>query len=253
MTASTTIRPAKPARPSAQTAETGAKQVATGPWYAQTWSLALVSSLLLWVALSPLGWSGLAWVAPIGWLLLIRSERLTGWRPYFVLWCAGLVHWLLVLEGIRTAYWALYFGWIALAMYLACYLPAFVALTRFAVQRWRAPLVIAAPLVWAGLELFRGYFLTGFALALLGHTQVGFTPLIQVADLAGAYMVSIVVMCVAAGIAQALPWQQARWQWRPLLVSTTVLAITLGYGVWRMREALPEASQGEPLRVALLQ
>lgn len=252
MSASTTTPRRIPAARSEAAAKKTAASAPAVPWYRQTWFLAFSSSVLLWLALSPLGLWPLAWVAPLGWLLLIRQEKMSGWRPYVVLWGAGLVHWLLVLEGVRLAYWALYLGWFALAAYLACYLPLFVGLARWAVHRARVPLLIAAPLIWVGLELFRGYFLTGFSLGLLAHSQTPFTLLLQVADAGGAYAVSFVMLLAAAGIAQALPWEGARWNYRPLVALTLVMAMTLGYGVWRMQEATPGA-QREPLRVALLQ
>lgn len=247
MTASTALRRTKSEPESAPPAPRGSG----GPWYRSTWALALASSVALWLPLSPLNLSLLAWVAPLGWLLLVREERMSGWRPYVVLWLAGFAHWLLVMEGVRLAYWALYFGWIALAAYLGAYLPLFVGLSRVAVHRLRVPLVLAAPLVWVGLELVRGYAITGFSLALLGHTQVTLTPLLQVADLGGAYAVSFVVMLVAAAIAQALPWNGARMNWKPLPVAVAVVALALGYGQWRLNQT--PVDQRAPLRVTLVQ
>ena len=254
MTASTTaVRRVKSTRRPVESQTAPApRPVARGPWYQTTWFLALASSVTLWLALSPLNWSLTAWVAPIGWLLLIRQEKLTGWRPYVVLWLAGMVHWLLVMEGVRQAYWALYFGWFVLAGYLGCYLPIFVGLARVAVHRWRVPLMVAAPAVWIGLELARGYVATGFSLARRDHREVACAPHIRVADLGGAYLVSGVVMLVAAALATMLPWAGERSNWRPLIPLTGILAATLGYGAWRLGYESPHASE-TPLRVALLQ
>jgi apolipoprotein N-acyltransferase len=225
------------------------------PWYRTTGVLALASSLLLWLPLSPLGWSALAWVAPIGWLLLIRQEKLPGKRPYALIYLAGLVHWLLVMEGVRRAYWALYFGWLALGAYLAIYLVLFIGLSRIAVHRLKVPLWIAAPTVWVGLEILRSYALTGFPMALLGHTQSGLTPVIQIADLGGAYAVSFFVMFVAACLAHTAPWWFGRWQWRPAVALAAGIALVLGYGYWRLGDAAVahKESAGKSLKVVLLQ
>lgn len=236
------------------TTPTPAAKPAARPWYRTTWFLALASSLALWLPLSPWNVSALAWIAPLGWLLLIREEKLPGKWPYAVLYLAGLVHWLLVMEGIRRAYWALYFGWFALAAYLAVYLLLFVGLSRVAVHRLKVPLCLAAPTIWVALELVRGYAVTGFSMGLLGHTQADLAPLIQISDLGGAYAVSFVVMSVAACVAQVYPWWFGRWQRWPAFALAAVLVAVFSYGYARL-SAVDAAQQhdAEPLRVTLLQ
>jgi apolipoprotein N-acyltransferase len=208
--------------------------VAGEPWYRTTWFLAFASGLALWLAQGPFHAPALAWVAPLGWLLLIRAEKLPGKRPYGVLYLAGLAHWLLVLEGVRRAYWALYFGWLALAAYLAVYTLLFVGLSRVGVHRLKLPLCLVAPAVWVGLELVRAHAVTGFAVALLGHTQAEFPALIQIADLGGAYAVSFVVMFVAACIVQTYPWWFGRWQRGPVFALVALVAVVIGYGQFRL-------------------
>lgn len=182
-----------------------------------------------------------------------------------MIWLASSVFWLAMLQGIRLAHPLLYLGWFALSLYLAVYLPLFVALTRIAVHRLGISVILAAPVVWTGLELLRGRFLTGFAVGLLAHTQVEWTQLIQVSDLFGAYGVSFVVMFVAACAARMLPIHgEPRVIW-PVIPLIVVLAGTLGYGQLRMVTApsdrLPDAVEGragnspasKPLKVALIQ
>ena len=43
-------------------------------WYRSTAALAMLSGMLLYAAFPPLGWWPLAWIAPLGWLLLIRAR-----------------------------------------------------------------------------------------------------------------------------------------------------------------------------------
>ena len=85
------------------------------------------------------------------------------------------------------------------------FLPLHVGLARVAVHRLGVSAVIAAPVVWTGLELARGHVLGGFTMASLGHTQYRWTELIQVSDLAGAYGVGFVVMFLAACLGRMLP------------------------------------------------
>src|SRR6476469_9682657 len=117
----------------------------------QTLLFGLAGSLLLWTSFPPVNLPWLAWIAPVPWLWLVQQPKLSGWRPYIVLWLAGTIHWLLMLDGIRLAHPALYGGWIALAAYLGVYLPVFVGLTRVAVHRFKISIVVAGPVVWVGL------------------------------------------------------------------------------------------------------
>ena len=121
------------------------------------------------------------------------------------LWLAGFIFWLAALHWLRLPHWATSFGWLALALYFACYLPLFVGLARVAVHRWHVPVILAAPVVWTGLELARGHLLTGMTMASLGHTQHAWIMMIQLSDLAGAYGVGFVVMFVAACLGRMLP------------------------------------------------
>ena len=213
----------------------------------------MAGGLLLYAAFPPVGFWPLAWIAPIFWLGLVQRPDLGGRAAWWSLWAASLVHWLLMLQGIRLAHWANHFGWMALAAYLAAYLPMFVLLARFAVHRLRVPLAIAAPVVWTGLELARGHLITGFSMGLLGHTQVDWVHLIQIADLCGAYGVSFLVMLGAACVLQTLPLRRMSWDWRPAVVGAAALALTVGYGQFRLREGPSSASEsdaGRPLKVA---
>jgi apolipoprotein N-acyltransferase len=226
-------------------------------WRAPTLWLALAGGLALWAAFPPLNLWPLAWLAPLPWLSLILLPELPGKRPYLAIWLAGLVYWLLMLQGIRLAHWALYAGWFALAWYLAFYLPVFIGLARVAVHRLRIPLVVAAPVVWVGLELIRGHLITGFSMGLLSHTQVAWPLLLQIADLGGAYAVSFVMMTAAAAIAGAVPLSldgktRLPTSFTPAVWATVVLAAALGYGAWRLYQTPPGASR-TPVLVALIQ
>ncbi|HJN07817.1 MAG TPA: apolipoprotein N-acyltransferase [Pirellulaceae bacterium] len=220
---------------------------------------------MLWAAFPPLRWTWLAWLAPLFWLFLIQTNKLVGRRPYLAMWLASSLHWLAMLQGVRLAHPLNSIGWIALSLYLAAYLPCFVALSRIAVHRWRISVLLAAPIVWTGLELLRSRLLTGFSFGLLAHTQVEWTHLIQISDLFGAYGVSFVVMLVAACAIRTLPINNGPRAVWPLIPLVVVLAGTLGYGYLRLvtappehaaniTEGIPQSSPARtPLKVALIQ
>ena len=152
--------------------------------------------------LPPVDWWPLAWVVPVPWVLLIRIKELSGRRPYTVFTLAGFCFWMAALHWLRLPHPATSIGWVALSFYFAFYLPVFVGLSRVAVHRLRVPVVLAAPIIWTGLELARAHLLTGMSMASLGHTQYRWIGLIQLSDLTGAYGVSFVVMFVAASLAR---------------------------------------------------
>lgn len=228
-------------------------------WHPSVLAWSLLSGVLLWASFPPLSWWPLAWIAPVGWLLLIRCGRMPGRQPYRSLAWGCLLHWLAVLQGIRLAHPALYLGWFALAAYMAVYPVLFVVLARVAVQRWRVSIIVAAPIVWTGLELVRGHAITGFSMALLGHTQVSWITLLQIADVFGSYGVSFVVMLVAAAFARMLPLSAAgaprvsRWTWWPAIPASLVMASVIAYGICQQRHAGRSTPSREPLRVALIQ
>ncbi len=234
--------------------------------------LGLLGSGLLWASLPPLEWAPLAWVAPIPWLILVLANKLPGRRPYCGLFFAGTAFWL------ATTYW-LWFphppetgaGWAIGSLYLGIFLPAFVVVTRQAVHRWKVPLSVAAPVVWVALEWARGQTPLGFSMACLGHTQVNWTTLIQVADLGGAYLVSGLVMFVAASLASSFgsarlfdgvgianltidhtPGRQ-RISWLQFVPPATALLAALGYGQWRLQEATTKPSIEPGLTVGVIQ
>ncbi len=214
-----------------------------------TFALALVSAAVLWAALPPLDLWPLGWIAPIGWLLLVRREELPGRRPYVILWLVGFLFWMAAIHWLRLPHWATSIGWVALSGYLAFYLPVFIALTRVAVHRLRLSVIVAAPVVWTGLELARAHLLTGFTMASLGHTQYRWIELIQVSDLAGGYGVSFVVMFVAACLARIVPCDGRRATAWPVLPAAAVLAAVLAYGYAQSSPSSPQPTA----RIALIQ
>jgi apolipoprotein N-acyltransferase len=218
-------------------------------WWRSTWALAWIGQLFFWTALPPLELAPLAWLAPIPWVLLVRQTSLSGRRPYRALWLSAFAFNLAALYWVTLPHWATSFGLLALAFYLALYFPLFVGLSRVAVHRLGISPLVAAPTVWAGLELARGHLLTGFGMAALGHTQFRLPLLLQISDLTGGYGVSFVLVLVAASVASALPWDGRRWRWWPLVPGVLTLAGVLGYGTWRLQQELPPAAA----KIALIQ
>ncbi len=226
-------------------------------WYQSTMLLSLVSSVLLYASFAPLALWPLAWVAPVGWLIIIQRDRLTGRRPYLSIWAGGTVFWLALLRGISLAHPLLIIGWLALSAYLGFYLVLMVAVSRVAVHRFHLPLPVSAAMVWCGLELARGYVITGFSAALLGHSQVAWLEVIQIADLCGGYTVGFLMIfttsafvVLARGIINGRA-VSASSLWA--IAATVIFALTLVYGRYRLADESRESNAGSSLKVALIQ
>lgn len=237
------------------------------PGQMATLVLGTVSALLLWGAFPPLDVGQLAWVCLAPWLVLARLPQRTAWM-YRSSYLAGCVFWVLSLQWMRLGDPTMILAWLALAFYLACYWPLALALTRVAVNRLRLPLVIAAPLMWTGLEYLRGHLITGFSWYQLAHTQHRWVNVIQVSDLFGGYAVTFVVVAANAALAMAVPlkWieraelydpalkEEMRREsgggrvWRAVACAVALLGATLGYGLVRHVKAFPAGP-----RVALIQ
>ena len=209
-----------------------------------------LGSLLLCLALPRVGAWPLAFVAPVSWILLIRRQRLPGRRPYRAIWLAGFLFWLTELYWMTMPHPSTSVGWLALSAYLAFLLPLFIGLSRVAVHRLGISVVVAAPVVWMGLEVVRGYFFGGFTMASLGHVIYRWTAMIQTADLAGAYAVGFIVMFVAACVGRQfrLTPGEPRPLW-PVAAGLVMLASALAYGHVRMAQANHQPAA----RIALVQ
>jgi apolipoprotein N-acyltransferase len=163
-----------------------------------------LTALLMWCAFTPLDFGPLAWLCLVPLLLLVRIERPVQ-QMYLAVYGGGLVFWIATLQWMRLGDSTMYLAWLALSAYLALYFPLFVGLARTAVWRLRVPLTITAPIVWVGLELMRGYLMTGFSWYYLAHAQHRWIELIQISDLVGAYGVSFLVALHAGCAAELVP------------------------------------------------
>lgn len=215
----------------------------------RTLLLALTTSGLLWLCYFPVAWGWLSWVALVPFLCLVRSPG----RPWVIFQdarAAGLYFFLPAIQWMSVADPRMYATWIGLAFYCSLYFPLALYLIRFLDRRTSLPLVLTVPIVWTALEFLRSTFAGGFAWYMLGHSQHTFLPLIQIADLTGAYGVTFLVAAVNALLFEILwnrrairgwlagPDALPRWGRIGLLVQGfAVFAALIGtaiYGFWRL-------------------
>ena len=211
------------------------------------------TALLLWCAHFPL-----AWAALVPMLALVRRADSTR-RVLLAAWLGGLLFFVPVLQWVRVADPRMYVTWLGLAVYCSLYLPLAFGLVRVLDRRTTLPLVLTLPVVWVSLEYLRAHLFTGFAWYFLAHTQHDFAPVIQIADLTGAYGVSFLVAAGNALLFELLcRWSRFRALFAvperpiaaaPLLAVAVLIAASLGYGWHRLGQKEFETGP----RVALVQ
>ena len=131
----------------------------------------LASGLLLWFAFPPADWGWLAWVALVPLFLPGREPAVAAGRSTAGPGRGAASSGSSSIQWVRLTDETAWLAWLVMALALSLWWPAFLALARLAVLRLRLPLMVAAPVVWVGLEYVRAYVLTGFPWYYLAHSQ----------------------------------------------------------------------------------
>ncbi len=240
----------------------------------------IASGFLLWLAFFPVNLGIVAYIALVPFLTLVRAEGISRGRRYLAAWLGGLTFGIFAANWLRVAHPMMaYFGWPFLAFFLSLFWPWALSWLRRLDALGKPPLALTLPVVWVALEYFKAHFPTGypflkwigcfqhsgFAWYFLGHTQHANIPLLQAADLGGAYLISAAVAAVNGAIYDwAMRMNAFRWLvnwprgWRPPTFRTEMMATagalfllggSIFYGTARLNHAPFEVGP----RVALLQ
>ena len=220
-------------------------------------ALAALSGLIYAASFPPLSRSWAAWIALVP--LLAASSRLSPRGAAL----AGMCWTATAAAGFASflpSMLSQYFGLPALpsalasiaftAVLLGIPVSAYAAWVAWLVRRRAAnPVLLAGG--WIACELARTHGVIDCPWALAAYSQLGWSPLIQIADLFGPYGIGLLVAGVNACVAAWLvPDLRGR---HPLLATTavvTAVASTLLYGQWRLGHSF---DVGEAVRVAVVQ
>lgn len=230
--------------------------------------LAVISGLLLTAAFSGGLSSVLGWVALVP--LLVALRPLSPGAAFKTGMITGMIHYLSLLYWVvytmrvygYLPWWLSCFFLVLLAAYLALY-PGLFAF--FLVRYCKKPLglLILAPLCAVALEYVRGFLLSGFPWMLLGYSQLDQLALIQMADIAGVYGISFLMVMVNAAVYLLLltvaenPWHETRMT-RGQMTGAGVLTLCLVltaffYGRFRIADISAAMAGAPAIRVALIQ
>ncbi len=160
---------------------------------------------------------------------------------FMQLWFASFLFWLV------TTVWVSYpspwtaLGLVALAGYLAFYLPCYIALCRAMNAVTRLPIWAASPICWVAIEWTRNRVLGGFSFAGLSHTIYDVPQLIQLAEPLGEYGVNAMIVLVGALLGSAVayrlnadPGVGGRRSVRLISLAAIVLFCNVLYGMSRI-------------------
>ena len=209
--------------------------------------------LLLWLSFPPIGFAWMAWFALLPLVSVVVEPRRLMRGHYWAIWFAGLFYWLGTFYFIPIPHPLLWFGWLVISLYLACYLPFFVLSARNLIWRFRIPGLIAIPIAWTGWELARCYLFTGMPLVCLSHTQYLSPTVIQICDLSGSYTLTFAISLFTTALYLTFMRRNrlARPAVFPLLVMLAVVGCVAGYGLFQIGQDNRRAEK--PLIVALIQ
>lgn len=206
----------------------------------------------------------LAWVAFIP--LFFSIENKNPLHAFLLGWIAGLVFFFGSLNWIITTIvtyghipWIVgFFAFLLMSFILASYPGLFSWGIRYCSRYYSLPKTILYPVLWTGLEFFRGHFFIPFPWASLGYSQYHQIRLIQFADLTSVYGVSFLIIMINTALFEPLYiyFYHGKFEkppfifsWSPIVFTLFVLFSILAYGNYKL---IPPG-KGKVVRISVIQ
>ncbi|MFA5059506.1 MAG: apolipoprotein N-acyltransferase [Candidatus Omnitrophota bacterium] len=177
-----------------------------------------------------------AWVALIPLMAALDGKKILAsfFLSYFtgVLFFAGTLFWFIHVTLL---------GMILLILYFAVYFGLFGLGYYFFSKQAVLSKIFVLPSLWVILELARSRLLSGFGWVSMGHSQYKNLPLIQVADIAGMFVISFVVVMANVLFKEVMTKKLSRAYIKkeiliPAVLVIFVLTSFLVYGSYRLNQ-----------------
>lgn len=210
--------------------------------------LAVMSAIFLVISFPDFNFEFLAWIGLVPLFFAIEDKKPR--QAFLISYLAGVIFFF------GAIYWLVHVtlpGMVVVVLYLALYFGLFglvISLCKFKTRG--CGFLFFAPALWVALELARSHLFGGFGWSLLAHSQSYTLPVIQIADMTGAYGVSfIIVMANASVFITVKNFRKNDFAFPYSCISLTVFIVFLcvTYGVFRLNNIFT----GEGLKVAVIQ
>ncbi len=218
------------------------------------WALALVLLGSGIAVLSLPSFLTLDGIAILGWIALVPLFLVFRYTSMFRAVLYGILHG--VFFTLLHHYWLGTFSLISLQVTLLVFLgfyalfmiPALFIFKRSVRLSW-----LVLPLAWAFFDYARSMGFFGFPWGMIGLSQYGFLPLIQIASVTGVWGVNFLVLLANAAVAESLSRQisSLTLRWTPVAATAAVLVLVVATGTISLAASGEQA--GETSRIALVQ
>lgn len=212
--------------------------------------LCLLSSVLLILAFPKTDFWLLSWVGLIPLFSALEGQN---FRVSF-----GLAYLCGFIFFSATLYWFVYVtvvGAILLWAYLAVYFGIFGLGYSFFARQKTLKKIFTLSSLWVILEFTRAHFLTGFDWSSLGYSQYKNLTMIQIADVAGAYGVSFLILWVNIFLKEILVALRRRsivLLRNEIILTAVVIAAVFLYGVFQL-SSRPNVNTSAAASIAVIQ
>jgi apolipoprotein N-acyltransferase len=210
--------------------------------------LCLLSAALLIFSFPNYNFEFLAWVGFVPLFFALKNKSKS--KAFLLSYFAGIIFWFGII------YWLIHvtlLGMILLVLYLALYFAFFglIVSRRSVLGTWYSVLFI--PSLWVALEYLRSHLLTGFPWALLGYSQYLNLPIIQIADITGAWGVSFLVMMSNVMIYSVIGYRLSVIGGKQkYLLPILCILVTLTYGYYKIYRT-PNTEHLTPIKISVIQ
>jgi apolipoprotein N-acyltransferase len=201
--------------------------------------LPVLTGFMITAAFPPANLGFLAWIAyiPLVAYLFKVTTRLRAFLGGFVAAAISLSMLLRWIPAVLTHYGGLsaILAWTAfscLVAVLACYPALACALAKHLARRGGTAYHLLFPAIWVLSEYAWSISpFGGLPWTLAGYSQSGYLGLIQIADVAGIFGVSFLLLSTATAIVWAVV-HAGKWKWKfaPVIAAGILIAASAGYG-----------------------